>query len=146
MSELHPPHLHVPVLPSTVLIETGHDWIDALRSGWHVVYVWGLGAWDLGDVPLVIVIHLDDPEHGVYAVALYVERDIDLWAFTERVERDAVTDQIAAENWRRTGGGPPDLPPEGEPLLTHHKGAFSWGRFEAQKYLLPERQEGRHGL
>lgn len=146
MSELYSPHLYVPVLPSPALIDTGHDWIDALRSGWRVVYAWGLGAWDLGDVPLVIVIHLDDPENGVYAVALYVERDIDLWAFTEQVERDAVTDQIAVENWRRTGEGPPDLPPEGEPLLAHHKGAFSWDRFEAQKHLLPERQEGRHGL
>lgn len=148
MSELRPPHLYVPVLPSTALVDTGHDWIEALRSGWRVVYTWGLGAWDLGDVPLVIGVHLDDPGHGVYAVALYVERDIEIQAFTDRAERDAVTDQIAAEHWRRSGDGPSDLPPEGEPLLPHHRGPFSWARYEAEKQLLAEVEpgEGDRGL
>ncbi|MEV6817811.1 hypothetical protein AB0M72_03555 [Nocardiopsis dassonvillei] len=145
MTELRPPHLYVPVLPTPVLVDSGHDWIEALRSGWRVVYAWGLGMWDLGEIPLVIVIHLDDPDQEVYAMALYIERDIELWAFTERAERDAATDKFAADHWRRSGDGPPDLPPEGVSLLPHQRGPFSWDRYEAEKHLLPylEGEENR---
>lgn len=140
MSELTPAHLHVPVLPPTVFGD-GHEWMENLRFGWKPVPAWGLGMWDLGERPLVIVVHLNDKQNGVYAVATYTRGDIELRAFTTRTERDAATDEIAAERWRLTGDGPFTLPPEGKPLLTHHKGLFAWGRYHAEKDQLPEPRE-----
>ncbi|GAA1113801.1 hypothetical protein [Nocardiopsis metallicus] len=141
MSELTPAHLHAPVLPPTVFGD-GHEWMENLRFGWKPVPAWGLGMWDLGKWPLVIVVHLNDKQNGVYAVATYTEGDITCQVFTDRAERDAATDEIAAEHWRLTGEGPFDLPPEGKPLLSHHRGLFTWDRYHAEKDQLPEPKEG----
>lgn len=140
MSELTPAHLHVPVLPSTVFGD-GHEWMENLRFGWKPVPAWGRGMRALGDWPQIIVVHLNDQRNGVYAVATYTRGDIELRAFTTRAERDAATDEIAADHWRLTGKGPSDLPPEGKPLLAHHKGLFTWDRYRQEKHQLPELKE-----
>jgi hypothetical protein len=141
MTELVPAHLHVPALPLTVF-GTGREWIENLGFGWHAVPEWGLGRWNLGDWPLVIVVHLDDRDHGVYAVATYTNGKIETRAFTDKSERDAVTDEIAAEQWRSTGEGPPDLPPEDEPLA-YHKGRFTPERHHADKGQLAQTQSSQ---
>lgn len=140
MSELTPAHLHVPLLPPTVFGD-GHEWMENLRFGWKPVPAWGRGMRALGDWPLVIVVHLNDQQNGVYAVATYTKGDITCRAFTDRAERNAATDEIAAEHRRFTSEGPFDLPPEGKPLLTQHTDLSNWDRYLAEKDQLPEPKE-----
>ncbi|SIO86969.1 hypothetical protein BQ8420_14515 [Nocardiopsis sp. JB363] len=112
-----------------------------LRFGWKPVPAWGRGMRALGDWPLVIVVHLNDQRNGVYAVATYIKGDITCRVFTDRAERNAATDEIAAEHRRLTSEGPFDLPPEGKPLLTQHTDLSIWDRYLAEKDQLSEPKE-----
>jgi len=110
-----------PPLPDPHL-GNGHDWIDALTDGWHVVPAWGRDGWDLGAWPLVIVAHHD--RHQLHAVATYIEGDLEVQAFASRADRDTATDHIAAYYWRANNNGPADLPDSDADLADHHRGPY----------------------
>lgn len=108
--------------------------MDELSDGWRFVPAWGLHGWDLGDWPYVIACVYSDPAEPLYGMATYTEGDIEVRAFDTAHDRNAALDEIAAWHWRHgMPVGPDDLPPEGEPLLPHHRRPFSWGRWERER-------------
>lgn len=113
----------LPPLPDPFVLGDGYPWIDALTGGWYAVGVWGRGGgWNLGRWPYVIIAHHDSPNR--YALAVYVEGDLDAQTFPDRSGRDTATDRIAAYYWRRYGDGPTDLPERDEDLADHHRGPY----------------------
>jgi hypothetical protein len=76
----------LPDLPGTDRCDTGYDWIVLLTgTGWREVA--GIGDQLLGDWPYQVVAFYDDPEMGVYGIAVYTEGDVWAEAFTDRWDR-----------------------------------------------------------
>ncbi|WP_159944784.1 MULTISPECIES: hypothetical protein [unclassified Nocardiopsis] len=133
MSELKNPHLLVPVLP--IPTGDGDEWRGSLSQGWEAIGKWGRDGWDMGYWPYSIVCRYDNAP-AVFALATYTEGDLTLRAWDDVAERDAALDEIAAWHWRHGWpDGPEDLPPEGEPLLPHQRGPFSWDRYHLAKEM-----------
>lgn len=114
----------LPPLPASW--EEGYDWLSRLKGGWTSIPSWGEDGWDLGSWPYVIVATCVKPIEGIYAVAVYVEGDINVRQVESMTALNAAVDQIAEFYWR-TGqySAPRDLPAEG--LLDRHRGPY-WGR------------------
>lgn len=115
------------------MASSGFDWIDRLSHGWHVEPVWGRDGWDLGSWPLVAVGLFVDEVHGRYAVATYVEGDVDVRRYGSLGALHVAVNEIAEYYWRSgESRGPADLP-EGSGLLAKHCGPFSSARLDRDK-------------
>ncbi|GAA1836071.1 hypothetical protein GCM10009795_096560 [Nocardioides hankookensis] len=115
----------VPGLPPGHAAATAWEWMDRLPAGWSPVPAWGRDGWDLGDWPYVVVVHYNPPTTDcaqVYAVATYIEGDLEAHAFTTRTERDAETDDIAICQWRHNSTGPADLSAYDDNIAPEHRG------------------------
>jgi hypothetical protein len=119
----------IPRPPQGYDLGDGYDWMaEALPPGWHAEPIWGRDGWDLGTWPLVIVaLYIDDDQKN-YAVATYVEGDVDVKRYKSRGALCVAVNRTAEFYWRHgTAQGPRDLP-ESEGLLAHHTGPFpGWG-------------------
>jgi hypothetical protein len=105
-------------------VQDGSDWLDGLRHGWYAVPAWGQDGWDLMEWPHAAAAHFDGD--GRYGLATYEEGDVEAWSFGTRDERDARTDELAAQYWRMNGRGPRDL--GDAELAPHHRGPFPESR------------------
>jgi hypothetical protein len=103
----------------------GYDWMaEALPPGWQAEPVWGRDGWDLGTWPLVVVALYIDDDQGNYAVATYVEGDVDVHRYKSRGALYVAVNKTAEFYWRHGSPGPRDLP-EGEGLLARHTGPYT---------------------
>lgn len=107
----------------------GYEWMEeALPEGWHAEPVWGRDGWNLGAWPLVVVALYINDERTHYAVAEYVEGDVDVTRYKSRGALYVAVNKIAEFHWRLgQSRGPRDLP-EGEGLLAHHTGPYTQWR------------------
>lgn len=103
----------------------GWEWMEeGLRDGWHAEPIWGRYGWDLGTWPLVVVALYTDEEHERYAVAHYVEGDVNIKRYRSRGALYVAVNGIAEYYWRSgESRGPRDLPKESG-LLAHHTGPY----------------------
>ena len=111
----------------------GYEWMnEGLPQGWHPEPIWGRDGWDLGAWPLVAVALYADDEHERYAVAEYVEGDVDVKRYKSRGALYVAVNRIAEFHWRLgQSRGPRDLP-EGGGLLARHTGPYpGWSSDEA---------------
>jgi hypothetical protein len=120
----------------------GHDFIERFAAGgWRPIPAWGMNGWDLGEWPLVVVLHRERPcvgHAGKFSLAYYIEGDVVIEHFASREERDAATDELAAFHWRHQGVEWVSDYPEG-PLPEHLRGPYSrarrTGRRDEMKHL-----------
>ena len=115
------------------MASSGFDWIDRLSHGWHVEPVWGRDGWDLGSWPLVAVGLFVDEVHGRYAVATYVEGDVDVRRYGSLGALHVAVNEIAEYYWRSGESRGPDDLPDGRGLLAKHCGPFSSARLDRDK-------------
>jgi hypothetical protein len=115
----------IPRLPQGHRFGNGYEWMhEGLPEGWHPEPIWGRAGWDLGAWPLVIVALYIDDERESYAVATYVEGDVDVRRYKSRGALYVAVNEIAEFHWRLgQAHGPRDLP-EGGGLLPHHTGPY----------------------
>jgi hypothetical protein len=118
--ELQPGHL--PRMP--VQYEDfydGDDWMEAMhKRGWVTPGIWGELGWPLGTWPLMIVAIRVEPEHNLWAIATYIEGDVEVHAYDDRKELLHAVTAVAVDWWRKgfVEDGPDDLPEQG--WLPHH--------------------------
>ena len=127
--------------------DSGWDWMgEGLPAGWHPEPAWGRDGWDLGAWPLVVVALFVDDRHERYAVATYVEGDIEVRRYQSRDALHVAVNEIAEFHWRLgQSHGPSDLP-EGQGLLAKHAGPYDPRRREremaADEALRRQREAG----
>jgi hypothetical protein len=116
---------NIPRPPQGHRFGNGYEWMnEGLPEGWHPEPIWGRDGWDLGGWPLVVVALYIDDEHGHFAVAEYVEGDVNVQRYKSRGALYVAVNNIAEFHWRmEQSHGPRDLP-EGEGLLAHHTGPY----------------------
>jgi hypothetical protein len=103
---------------------SGWEWMEALSNGWHPEPGWGSRGWDLGAWPLIVVALFVDDEQQRYAVANYVEGDVEIKRYQSRGALYAAVNGIAEFYWRLgQSRGPKDLP-EGTGLRAKHCGPY----------------------
>lgn len=134
----------IPRPPQWHGVGDGYDWMtEGLPHGWHAEPIWGRDGWNLGVWPLVIVALYADDERENYAVATYVEGDVDVKRYQSRGALYVAVNGIAEFYWRHgESRGPRDLP-EGSGLLAHHTGPYpGWSEArEAEVEQHPERRQ-----
>jgi hypothetical protein len=115
----------------------GYDWMaEALPAGWYAESAWGRDGWNLGAWPLVIVALYIDEEREHYAVATYVEGDVDVHRYKSRGALYVAVNRTAEYGAARGL-------PEGEGLLAHHTGPYP-GWSESREAEL-QRHRREHG-
>lgn len=115
----------IPRPPQGHRFGNGYEWMnEGLPEGWHPEPIWGRYGWDLGAWPLVVVALYIDDERKDYAVATYVEGDVNVSRYRTRGALYVAVNEIAEFHWRLgQSHGPRDLP-EGNGLLAHHTGPY----------------------
>lgn len=81
---------------SLAMGDCGYDAMDRARpEGWRPIPVWGPDGRDLGEWDLVVV--FCRTKGRKYEVAMRVEGDVTVWAFSDLPTRDALIDSLHAE-------------------------------------------------
>lgn len=127
----------------------GYDDMElAGTQGWHVVSSWGRDGWDLGEWPYV-TIYVRDINDGtldggklrrIYQMQQITEGDHTVYAFDTPEDRDAAIDYLflwyaAGRDWAPLGYEQREDLDAGQmdDLDAKWRGAFSWGRLDAEK-------------
>lgn len=85
----------LPLVPDPADCDNGYDWIERLRgNGWKEIPGLADGRL-LGDWPYQVVAHHDDPERGLYGLAVFTEGDVSVEGFRVRERRDEATADYA---------------------------------------------------
>lgn len=80
----------------------GYDTMEAANArGWHEIADWGSEGWNLGEWPYLIIFFKKTPDG--YQLAEYCEGDITVYKCPTKEIREAITDEIAFDNWKRQG-------------------------------------------
>jgi hypothetical protein len=111
--------------------DDGYDIMEPARAlCWAAIPSWGRDGWDLGSWPYVVIYHRKAVDG--WQIAYYVEGDLTVYSYPSRELRDAATDCLAFWHWRQAGKDwvagidSVDVAPD------HLRGAFSWGRLDAE--------------
>lgn len=109
----------------------GYDRMEvARRYGWRETASWGLGGWDLGQWPYVVIFVRNKDD--LFEAATNCEGDTTVYRFPNRELRNAAIDAIAFfhwkhqdEDWVKGIATAQDMPPK-------LRGPFSWKRLDAE--------------
>lgn len=105
----------------------GYDWMDLAShqtgGAWRPIASWGADGWDLGDWPYVVVMYCRLRRPGddgmTWGLAVYVEGDLDVRAFTDREEWLRAVDDTAHFYWRLSEDAPDGFPLIGPARAEH---------------------------
>jgi hypothetical protein len=107
--------------------DDGYDYMRIMQPlRWCVVSSWGLEGWNLGDWPLVVILHRRTT--CGFELAYKVEGDITVYRYPTRDLRDAATDCLALWHWIHDGKDWVDGVESIDAAPDRLRGPFSWER------------------